>query len=59
MNIESDKDEVEMTQTSTPATPGNMPKSIAPMIEQEHAIHQLNDDLTKLSTDNEEEVPIN
>ncbi|KAH1082860.1 hypothetical protein J1N35_022621, partial [Gossypium stocksii] len=41
VHVESNKDELDITQTSTPATPATIPKSIALMTEQEHVIHQL------------------
>ncbi|KAK5825664.1 hypothetical protein PVK06_020522 [Gossypium arboreum] len=59
VHIESDKDKANMTQTYTLATIASTLKSITSLTEQEHAIHQLIDDLRKIDTDDEEEVPIN
>ncbi|KAH1039087.1 hypothetical protein J1N35_040830 [Gossypium stocksii] len=47
MHVESDKDEADIVQTSTPATPATKPKSTTPMTKQERVVHQLIDDLTK------------
>ncbi|KAH1039231.1 hypothetical protein J1N35_040974 [Gossypium stocksii] len=47
VHIEYDKDEADMTQTSTPATTATTPKFVAPMTEQERVIHQVIDDFTK------------
>ncbi|XP_012472360.1 uncharacterized protein LOC105789533 [Gossypium raimondii] len=59
VHIESNKDEANITQTSTPATTTTTPKSTTPMTEQERVIHQLVDDFRKLKIDDDEEMPIN
>ncbi|KAH1056936.1 hypothetical protein J1N35_035001 [Gossypium stocksii] len=59
VHIEFDKDEADMTQTSTPATTVTILKSTTPMTKKERVIHQLINDPTKLDTDNDEEVITN
>ncbi|KAK5771015.1 hypothetical protein PVK06_047184 [Gossypium arboreum] len=59
VHIESDKDDVDVTQTIVPTDATTTPNSNAPLTEQEHVIHQLIDDLMKLNTAYEDEMSIN
>ncbi|KAK5811690.1 hypothetical protein PVK06_027047 [Gossypium arboreum] len=58
INVESKKEDDDVTQATTPANTTTTPTT-APIRKQERAVHQLIDDLTKLDIDEKEEVPIN
>ncbi|KAK5842788.1 hypothetical protein PVK06_005180 [Gossypium arboreum] len=56
LKLEEENDEAPApVNTTTTMTP----RSKAPLTAQEHAVHQLIDELTKLDSDLEDEVPIN